>query len=148
MPSHSPCRAAFPAFTSLDTVASDACPQASKTRQRVLLALISRPRARALYLLYRRRRCSAAPAPMGASRHLAARGGHACGKSAGRSCLAAAWVAKALRGVRVIVDWHNLGYSVLQLAVRRANHPFVALSRLRALFPGSSTATSADLHVS
>ena len=102
------------------------------TIKRVLLApdLLPRPRARALYLLY-------APAKavlqllqllwvllvtLPRAEVMLVQNPPAI------PALAAAWVAKALRGVRVIVDWHNLGYSVLQLAVRRANHPFVALS--------------------
>ena len=43
--------------------------------------------------------------------------------------LAAAWLARLLRGGAVIVDWHNLGFSVLEHALKRPTHPFVRLSR-------------------
>ena len=43
--------------------------------------------------------------------------------------LAAAWLARLLRGVRIVVDWHNLGFSVLQMTVGRASHPFVVVSK-------------------
>ena len=40
--------------------------------------------------------------------------------------LAAAWAVRAVRGGSVIVDWHNLGFSVLRHALRPM-HPFVRL---------------------
>lgn len=43
--------------------------------------------------------------------------------------LAAAWLVSLLRGTAVVVDWHNLGFSVLQHSLRPA-HPFVRLSRV------------------
>lgn len=43
--------------------------------------------------------------------------------------LAAAWLMRLLRGVTVVVDWHNMGFSVLQHSLR-AGHPFVRLSRM------------------
>lgn len=43
--------------------------------------------------------------------------------------LAAAYVVRALRGGSVVVDWHNLGFSVLRHSLGSASHPFVRLSR-------------------
>jgi len=42
--------------------------------------------------------------------------------------LAAAWLARLLRGGAVVVDWHNLAYSVLEHGLR-PNHPFVRVAR-------------------
>lgn len=43
--------------------------------------------------------------------------------------LAAAWLVRFLRGGAVIIDWHNLGFSMLEHTLKRATHPFVRLSR-------------------
>ena len=43
--------------------------------------------------------------------------------------LAAAWLMRILRGTRVVVDWHNLAFSVLQHGGLAGGHPFVRLSR-------------------
>ena len=43
--------------------------------------------------------------------------------------LAAAWLVRFLRGGAVIIDWHNLGFSMLEHTLARATHPFVRLSR-------------------
>ena len=42
--------------------------------------------------------------------------------------LAAAWVTRVARGGSVVMDWHNLGFSVLEHALRNPRHPFVRLS--------------------
>ena len=42
---------------------------------------------------------------------------------------AAAWLVRFLRGGAVIIDWHNLGFSMLEHTLKRATHPFVRLSR-------------------
>jgi len=42
--------------------------------------------------------------------------------------LAAAWLVRALTGCLVVVDWHNLGFSVLRHGGLGARHPFVLLS--------------------
>ena len=42
--------------------------------------------------------------------------------------LAAAWAVRALRGGAVVVDWHNLAFSVMQHGLR-PGHPLVVLSR-------------------
>lgn len=39
--------------------------------------------------------------------------------------LAAAWLVRALIGSAVVVDWHNLGFSILQFDGRTADHPLV-----------------------
>lgn len=49
--------------------------------------------------------------------------------------LAAAFVARALRGGAVVVDWHNLGFSVLQHSLREG-HPFVRWSMVYERFFG------------
>ena len=43
--------------------------------------------------------------------------------------LAAAWFVRLLRGGTIVVDWHNLGFSMLSHALR-PNHPFVRVSYL------------------
>ncbi len=43
--------------------------------------------------------------------------------------LAAAYLLRALTGAIVLVDWHNLGFSMLQHRGLGARHPLVALSR-------------------
>jgi beta-1,4-mannosyltransferase len=106
--------------------------EADETIKQVLLTadLLPRPRARALYLIY---------APLKAilqliqllwtllvtlprSDVLLLQNPPAV------PTLAAAWGVRALRGGRVVVDWHNLGFSMLEHALR-AGHPFVTLSR-------------------
>uniref|UniRef100_A0A7S3EQT0 Glycosyltransferase subfamily 4-like N-terminal domain-containing protein n=1 Tax=Haptolina ericina TaxID=156174 RepID=A0A7S3EQT0_9EUKA len=42
--------------------------------------------------------------------------------------LAAAWLLRLLRGCSIVVDWHNFGFSVLELSLR-AGHPLVRISR-------------------
>lgn len=42
--------------------------------------------------------------------------------------LAAAWLARAVTGCTVVVDWHNLGFSVLQHGGLGPRHPFVLFS--------------------
>ena len=42
--------------------------------------------------------------------------------------LIAVWVVRLLRGGAVVVDWHNLGFSVLSHALGNARHPFVRIS--------------------
>lgn len=44
--------------------------------------------------------------------------------------LAALWLTRLLRGGALVIDWHNLGFSVLRHGLGRANHPFVRLSYL------------------
>ncbi|KAH9982176.1 glycosyltransferase family 33 protein [Lactifluus volemus] len=43
--------------------------------------------------------------------------------------LALVWLASALRGSKVIIDWHNLGYSILALKLG-SNHIFVKLAKM------------------
>ncbi|KAJ7293888.1 mannosyltransferase [Mycena rebaudengoi] len=42
--------------------------------------------------------------------------------------LAIVWVAGRIRGSRIIIDWHNLGYSILAMKLGQ-RHPFVWLSK-------------------
>ncbi|MBL8209578.1 MAG: glycosyltransferase [Bryobacterales bacterium] len=56
--------------------------------------------------------------------------------------LASAWLAARLQGSRLIVDWHNYGYSMLALRLGHS-HPFV---RLAAVFEGWM-ARRADRHL-
>jgi len=44
--------------------------------------------------------------------------------------LAAAWLARAASGCMVVVDWHNLGFSVLEHGGLGASHPYVLAARL------------------
>ncbi|KAF8887747.1 mannosyltransferase [Infundibulicybe gibba] len=41
--------------------------------------------------------------------------------------LALAWLVGSIRGSKVIIDWHNLGYSILALKLGQ-NHPFVRIA--------------------
>lgn len=41
--------------------------------------------------------------------------------------LALAWLVGRIRGSKIIIDWHNLGYSILALKLGR-NHPFVKIA--------------------
>jgi hypothetical protein len=35
-----------------------------------------------------------------------------------------------IRGIKIIVDWHNLGYTLLQLTMRKdENHPVIKFSK-------------------
>ena len=43
--------------------------------------------------------------------------------------LALVWLIGALRGSKVIIDWHNLGYSILALNLG-SNHLFVKLAKM------------------
>jgi beta-1,4-mannosyltransferase len=43
--------------------------------------------------------------------------------------LMAAWVAARLRGGKLLIDWHNFGFSMLALRLR-ASHPLVRISRV------------------
>ena len=43
--------------------------------------------------------------------------------------LAAAWLVHVVRGSAIVVDWHNLGFSVLQFGGRGAKHPLVWIAR-------------------
>ena len=40
-----------------------------------------------------------------------------------------AWIASVLHGCNVVVDWHNLGYTVLAENSLGAGHPIVEISR-------------------
>ncbi|KAJ3527074.1 hypothetical protein NM688_g8177 [Phlebia brevispora] len=42
--------------------------------------------------------------------------------------LALVWLVSRLRGSKVIIDWHNLGYSILALKLRKG-HPLVEIAR-------------------
>ena len=43
--------------------------------------------------------------------------------------LALAWLVGKLRGSKVIIDWHNLGYSILALNLG-SDHMFVRLAKM------------------
>ncbi|KAI0063161.1 hypothetical protein BV25DRAFT_1802708 [Artomyces pyxidatus] len=43
--------------------------------------------------------------------------------------LALVWLAARVRGSKVIIDWHNLGYSILALRFPRPGHPLVVLAK-------------------
>ena len=43
--------------------------------------------------------------------------------------LAAAWLVRLLRGTTVVVDWHNLAFTVMQQSLS-ARHPFIPVARL------------------
>ena len=47
--------------------------------------------------------------------------------------LALVWLVGWLRGSKIIIDWHNLGYSILALKLG-SNHPFVRIYRKRVRF--------------
>ncbi len=53
--------------------------------------------------------------------------------------LALVWLVGKLRGSKVIIDWHNLGYSILALNLG-PNHLFVRLAKmsLRPLSPAKN----------
>ena len=53
-----------------------------------------------------------------------------------------AWVIKRLRGVRLVIDWHNVGYSILALRLGR-RHAVVRLARWLEMI----AARSADAHL-
>ncbi|KAH7921252.1 glycosyltransferase family 33 protein [Leucogyrophana mollusca] len=51
--------------------------------------------------------------------------------------LALVWLVGLLRGSKVIIDWHNLGYSILALKLGKL-HPFVRIAKLFEITFGSS----------
>ena len=42
--------------------------------------------------------------------------------------LALVWIVGVIRGSKVIIDWHNLGYSILALRLGD-KHPFVQIAK-------------------
>ena len=100
------------------------------TQVRLTADLLPRPKARALYLVY---------APLKAALQLLqlmwtllvrlpAPAVLLLQNPPAIPTLAAAWLARLLRGGAVVVDWHNLAYSVLEHGLR-PNHPFVRVAR-------------------